>query len=345
MDTPCHVQPTIRQGYIRLRPSPEDQPRPSYFGVDDLQPLPRFLQNHIVSSLNPFLRYIYLVNLISSADEQVLDWLIEQSRPLSEEEVEEMDRWSPRSRQRLRRCDFEVYITREKAKSERGRTLRKRLVAESVKHHILSPSDIRNALESLSDALHTSDASYLEDELDRYLLFIKSDFLISQTDMDYPNWYCSTQQQCQWWRAVRDGSRELPGEKVDYSTMRLRDRCNGRIQRRCDCSGMHPRCPRPTDQGPQWLCPCGGPCKRNKRCNQGWSRKSDEYRHAGFGIPCISNTIHKGDAMFEALEGVTSEELCRHLRSCNRGGPRTQDPCCIAALSSTDRFSGDWKTE
>lgn len=345
MDTPCHIQPTIRRGYIRLEPSPPYQPKTSDFGDVDLQSLPWFLQKHIVTSPNQSLRYIYLVGLISSTDEQVLDWLIEQSSPLSDEEVEEMDRWTPRSHRRLKRCDFEVYMTREKAKSERGRALIKHLVAESITHHILSPSDIHNALESMTDAPHTADASHHDDELDRYLLFVKSDFLINQTNMDYPNWYCSTQQQSEWWRAVRDGNREIPGEKVDYSTMRLRERCAGRIRRRCDCSGMHPSCPRPTDEGPQWLCPCGGKCKRSQRCKQGWSRKSDEYRYAGFGIPCISNRSNKGDAMFEALEGVTSEELCRHLRSCNRGGARTQDPCGIAALNSTDRFSGDWKTE
>lgn len=340
MNMPSKCPSVVRRGYIRAAPSHPYSLGDSY---QSWTPLPKFLEDYIVASSKPGLQYIYLLGLISPEDDQVLEWLIDQSRPLSDEELERRGHRTCWNNRALRRGDFVVYLTRDRAKSDSGKGTLKRLAAESVAYHVLSPADIQDALQSMPGATQVDGAESLERSLDEYLL-LKSDYLINQTTMVYSKWASVPHQQLTWWQSVRDGELGIPEDPVDYSVVRLRERGAGRIMRRCDCSGMHPRCPRPTDSGPQWRCSCGGRCKRRGACREGQRRTKDEGS-AVANMPWVISPGIGGGREGDAIKHGTAEEMCRRLSFCveRRGDAQWLD--CAKAWTSIDNFSGDWKTE
>lgn len=324
---------------------------------------------------SPAPQHRYVLGHLTPDDRKLLDWLIDESRPLSPEELEGWNRQRCfRKAVRLNRSDFEIYLTRDHARSDSGQALTKRLALEKIQYRVLSPADLATKLEpitnspsSLVNVLETpgglnNPLSGQEKAMDDYLMFIRSDYLLDRNTPIYSRFSYPISYDTTWMVSVREGTPERSedrDEKFDYSAVRLTERFAGRIQRRCDCSGAHDRCPRRTNEGPQWRCVCGGPCKRSEACRKGMDRSGHSGYVRGNARTCPPwmreppyVLPNDGD---EAWGRMTSADFSSGWLAGARygigkqGAERSDDLKALKAWKemwvSVESFSGDWAKE
>ncbi|KAH7303461.1 hypothetical protein B0I35DRAFT_415129 [Stachybotrys elegans] len=341
--------PPVRVGYIRTitqRPLVFNKEIHGRYSIEDIH---GFFGNRLYQRPPPAPQQLYVLGILTPDDDKLLDWLIDQSRPLQPDELE---KWKMYRRQgdavRLSRRDFQVYLTRSKAKSEAGRDLIRRLHSENVECLVLSPSEIEDGLRSVvGDSLplpdapaggesHHPDLTPEEKELDDYLMFVRSDYLIDRNTPIYSRAYYQCPDDRKLMSEIREGVPERSEDrdvKFDYST--------------------HHRCTRDKDMGVQWRCACGGSCKRNKPCKEGLGREDfNGYTWGRMNSKRESVDTWKGlpDKGDKEWLHLTAAELCsrRVLEGQygfgRQGNAEAEKKWKETWVSRTD-FSGDWVKE